>query len=73
LRAGVGTFFTQDQPGARRPGRQIDQIGEFGDPGPVARVDLNPVLASTGFPRLVGGRPGGAGQQAQRGGDVEFD
>ena len=33
LRARVGAFLAQDQPGAGRPGRQVDETGGLGDPG----------------------------------------
>lgn len=36
LRARMGSFLAQDQPGAGRPAAQVDQSGGLGDPGAVA-------------------------------------
>src|SRR5512135_3657632 len=36
LRAGVGTFFAEDDPHAGRPAGQVEQAGGLGDPGAVA-------------------------------------
>ena len=38
LGSGMGAFLAQDQPGTGRPGRQVDQVGGFGDPGALAEA-----------------------------------
>ena len=53
LRPGVRAFLTQDQPGARQPGRQVDQLGELGDPGPVAELDPRTGLPGAGLAGLI--------------------
>ena len=38
LRAGVGAFLAQDQPGPDRPCAHVDQVGGLSDPGAVAEA-----------------------------------
>jgi hypothetical protein len=38
LRAGVGPFLAQHQPGPGRPAAHVDQRGGFGDPGALAQA-----------------------------------
>jgi hypothetical protein len=71
LRAGVGAFAAQDQPGARRPGTEVDQAGGFSDPGTVAGLNDRVVLTGAGCSYLVGGCPGLLGKLGQDAVDVE--
>ena len=50
LRAGVGSFGADDDPHPGRPVRQVEQAGQFGDPGPVPRC---PVGVVGGGPRRL--------------------
>ena len=50
LRAGVGAFLADDHPHPGRPGGQVQQAGELGDPG--ARPDLAAGVIG-GFPDPV--------------------
>jgi len=68
----VRAFLAQDQPGARRPGRQVDQPGELGDPRPVAELDPRAALPGAGLAGLVGGGPRLRGQLREGGVDVEM-
>jgi hypothetical protein len=72
LRAGVGAFFTQDQPGSLRPGGQVDQPGQLGDPGTLSGFDLGVRFPGSGFPRMVGRSLGGLGEQIHGGVDLEM-
>ena len=72
LRTGVRAFLTQDQPGARRPGRQVDAPGELGDPGPVAELDPRTGLPGAGLAGLIRRGPRRRGQGGEGGVNVEM-
>lgn len=55
LRAGVGAFLAQDQPGALRLGGQVDHAGDLGDPCSVAGFAVG----------VVGRRPRAGGDAGQ--------
>ena len=58
LGAGVGSFAADDDSGPGRPVVQVEQVGEFGDPGaaaglPVGVVGLSPGVFRGGQDRLL--------------------
>jgi hypothetical protein len=57
----VGAFLAQDQPGTRRPGRQVREVGDLDDPGPVAGLAVG----------VVGRRPRVVRDLTQDGVDVD--
>jgi hypothetical protein len=57
LGAGMGVLTTADHPGARRPGRRVEQMGDFGALRPLALLALEAPVRQ-GLHELMGARCG---------------